>query len=298
MKLIVYSVITVLLLTGGYFLFRNGVPFLGKKTTETNLPDILFLTSPVTEFTGKVDKVSGNTIWVSGKYSITPPPTPPNNPTNAPGQVITVPPLPPTKTLSYKVNIVPYTQITRPDITVVYLFNKNTPTPTPKLTVNDIKTGQMVTVSVNGDLRSNTSKEVNAYTIKLPPFINVLKGKITGIKSNEGLVILKAMTPARVVLNEPTSAPVENEYAVSVTQATEISLLGAAETPKSGATPKPPKPVKYEITDLKTDIQITVYADSDVVDNHKIKALRIEPPADFMPVEPSKTPTSTVSPKK
>ncbi len=298
MKYIIYSVIAVLLLAGGFFLFRNGVPFFGNKTTEANLPDILFLTSPVTEFTGKVDKVSGNTIWVSGKYSITPPPTLPNNPTNRPGQVITVPPLPPTKTLTYKVNIASFTQITRPDITVTYLLNKNTPTPTPKLTVSDIKTGQMVTVSVTRDLRSNSSKEVEAYTIKLPPFMNKLTGKITSIKSNEGLIILKALTPARVVMNEPTTAPVENEYAVSVTQATEISLMGTAETPKTGVSPKPPKPIKYEITDLKEGNQITVYADSDVIDNHKIKALRIEPPADFMPLELSKTPTSTVSPKK
>jgi len=298
MKKIVYSVIAVLLLAGGYFLFRNGVPFLGNKTTETNLPDILFLTSPVTEFTGLVDKVSDKAIWVSGKYSITPVPTLPNNPTNIPGQVITVPPLPPTKTLSYKVNIASYTQITRPDLTVTYLFNKNTPTPTPKLTISDIKTGQLVTVSTTRDLRSNSSKEVEAYTIKLPPIINKLTGKITGIKSNEGMIILKAMTPARIIPNEPTSAPVENEYAVSVTQATEISHLEPADTAKTGTTPKPPKPVKYEITDLKTDIQITVYADSDVIDNRKIKALRIEPPADFVPLESSKTSTPTVTPKK
>lgn len=294
MKYIIYSVIAVFLLAGGYFLFRNGIPFLGNKTTTSNIPDILFLTSPVTEFTGKVDKVSDKAIWVSGKYSITPPPTLPNNPTNIPGQVITVPPLPPTKTLTYKVNIASYTQITRSDITVTYLLNKNTPTPTPKLTVSDIKTGQMVTVSVTRDLRSNSSKEIEAYTIKLPPFMNKLTGKITSIKSNEGLIILKALTPARIILNEPTSAPVENEYAVSVTQATEISLMGTAETPKTGVSPKPPKPIKYEITDLKADIQITVYADSDVIDNHKIKALRIEPPADFVAskLSASSTPTN------
>lgn len=297
MKLIVYSAFAVLLLAGGYFLFRNGVPFSGNKT-GSNLPDILFLTSPVTEFTGKVDKVSGNTIWVSGKYSITPPPTLPNNPTNIPGQVITVPPLPPVKTLTYKVNIASFTQITRPDLTVSYLFERNTPTPTPKLTISEIKTGLLVTVSVTRDLRGNTSKEVDATVVKLPPFINILTGKITSIKAGEGLIILKALTPARIILNEPTSAPVENEYAVSVTQTTEISRPGPTETPVSGAASKPPKPIKYEITDLKEGIQITVYADSDVIDNRKIKALRIEPPADFMPLEPSKTPTSTVSPKK
>ncbi len=63
-------------------------------------------------------------------------------------------------------------------------------------------------------------------------------------------------------------------------------------------TPKLPKPLKYEITDLKPDIQITVYTDKDVIDNQKLKALRVEPPADLLPSESPVMPSPTVTPKK
>lgn len=298
MRWIVSFVIVVLLLAGGYFLFRNGILFLGQKTKDSNIPDILFLTSPVMEFKGKVDKVSGNSIWVSGEYSITPPPLPPNNPTGIPGQVITIPPLPPTKVLTYKVNIASYTVIIRPDTAITYLFDKNTPTPSPKLTIDNILTGQWVTVSTTSDLRTTTSKEVEAYAVKLPPVINTLTGKITTIDSKAGIIILKAIPPVRANTHEPSPQPVEKEYAVSITQDTEISRLGPTDTPKSAATPKPPKPVKYEMTDLKTNIQITVYSDTDVIDNQKIKALRIEPPEGLVPSSSTTNPSPTVTAKK
>lgn len=298
MKLIVYSVIAVLLLAGGYFLFRNGVPFLDNKTKGSNISDILFLTSPVLEFTGKVDKVSGSSIWVSAEFSITPPPTPPNNPTGKPGQVITIPPLPPTKILTYKVNIASYTVINRPDTAITYLFNKNTPVPTPKLTISDIGTGQMITVSTASDLRSVNLKETEAHAVKLQPVSNILTGKISKIDAKEGIIILKAIPPVRTGSKEPTPVPAEKEYSVSINQTTEISRLGPTETPKTGVTPKLPKPLKYEIADLKTDMQITVYTDKDVIDNQKLKALRVEPPADLLPAEPSSIPAPTVTPKK
>lgn len=298
MRLIVISIVTILLLLGGYFLFRNGVPFLGQKTTGSNIADILFLTSPVLEFTGKVDKVSGSSIWVSAEFSITPAPTPPNNPTGKPGQVITIPPLPPTKLLTYKVNIASYTLINRPDTAITYLLNKNTPTPTPKLTISDIGTGQIITVSTTSDLRSVNSKEVEAYAVKLQPISSTLTGKISKIDTKEGLIILKAIPPVRAGSKEPTPIPAEKEYSVSITQATEISRLGSTETPKSGVSPKPPKPLKYEITDLKTDMQITVYTDKDVIDNQKLRALRVEPPADLLPSESPEISSPAVTPKK
>lgn len=298
MRLIVYAVIGVLVLGGGYFIFRNGVSFFGQKTAGSNIADILFLTNPVLEFAGKVDKVSGNSIWVSGEFSITPPPTPPNNPTGIPGKVITIPPLPPTKLLTYKVSIASYTVINRPDTAITYLFNKITPTPSPKLTIGDISIGQWVTVSTASDLRTAASKDIEAYAVKIAPIVNTLTGKIAKIDSKEGLIILKAIPPVRSGTKEPTPQPMEKEYTISVAKDTEFSRLGPTETPKSGATPKPPKPLKYEISDLKTDIQITVSSDTDVIDNQKIKALRIEPPADLVPAEPSPTPTPSETPKK
>lgn len=297
---LVYIIIIILVVVtglGGYYVYKHPSLFT-KKAKDSNLADILFLTSPVTEITGKVDTVSGNSISVSKQYSITPPPTPANNPTGIPGQVITIPPLPPTKLLTYKIKIAPYTLISKLNPVVTYLFDKNTPTPSPKLTINDIHTGEWITVSTTRDLRTATSKEVEAYAVKLQPIVNILTGKISSIDNKTGLIILKAIPPIRAGTNEPTPKPVEKEYAVTLSQDTEISRLGPTEPPKSGATASPAKPIKYSVTDLKTDIQITIYTDTDVIDNQKVKALRVEPPADLVSSGSSPTKSPTVTPKK
>ncbi|MBI5451979.1 hypothetical protein HY945_00795, partial [Candidatus Gottesmanbacteria bacterium] len=170
--LLLTLIIVILVSAGGYFWWQKGIA--GKKIVGSSVPNILFLTNPVTEFSGKVDKISDNSIFIAGKYSITPPPTPPNAPTNIPGSVITVQPLPPSKVFTYKVNIQPYTIINRPDSPVKYLIKKITPTPTPKLTIKDIKAGQMITVSTVSDLRTLKKEEFDAYSVKLPPIINTI----------------------------------------------------------------------------------------------------------------------------
>lgn len=291
-------IIGILLIVGGYFWWQKGNT--GKKTVESTLPNILFLTNPVTEFTGKVDKISDNSIFIAGKYSITPPPTPPNAPTNIPGSVITVAPLPPAKVITYKINIQPYTIFNRPDSPVKYLIKKITPTPTPKLTIKDIKAGQMITVTTASDLRALKKEEFDAYSVKLLPIMNTISGKISEINSKDGMITLKAVQPVRPGLNEPTpEKPKEIEYAISVTSDTEISRLGAVPTPaKAGATPRPAEVLEYKITDLKKDIQITVYTDVDVIENQRLKALLIEPPVDLVPASTaSPTAKPTVSPK-
>ncbi len=300
-KLILFlvSLIAILLIAGGYFWWQKANT--GKKTAESTLPNILFLTNPVTEFTGKVDKVSDNSIFIAGKYTITPVPTPNNAPTAIPGAVITAPPLPPSKVITYKVNIQPYTIITRPDSPVKYLIKKITPTPTPKLTIKDIKTGQMVYVSATDDLRTLKKEEFDAYSVKLLPILNTITGKITDINVKEGIIILKAVQPTRAGLAEPTpEKPKEVEYAVSVTSDTEISRMGPVPTPaKAESAPKPAQILEYKITDLKNDIQITVYTDVDVIEDQRLKALVIEPSIDLIPASsasPATKPSATSKP--
>lgn len=275
---LVFVVFFILLAGGGYFFYQKGDNIFGKKTTVSSLPDILFLTSPVTEFAGKIDKISDNAIWVSGKYTITPPPTPPNNPTALPGQIITVPPLPPTKTFTYKVNIAAHTIINRSDTAVIYLFKKGTPTPTPPLTIKDMRVGQLASVYTTSDLRALKQNEFDAYTVKLEPLNNIITGKIATINTRDGIIVLKAILPIKPDPGQPTPSPKEIEYAISVTEDTEISRLGPTEVPKGDVTAKPPQPVKFQLSDLKTGIEITVYTDSDVIESQKLKALRIEPP--------------------
>lgn len=284
--------------TGGYLLWKKGT---GTQANPGNpINDVLYLTNPVTDFSGKIDKISDNSIFVSGKYTITPPPTPINAPTNVPGQVITVPPIPPSKILTYKVNVQPYTVISRPESPVKYLFKITTPTPSPKLTVKDMKADQIVSVSAMNDLRTLKSAEFDASLIKLLPITNIISGKIVSINVKDGLIVLKAIQPIRPGTNEPTpEKPKEVEYAISVTSDTEISRMGPIPTPaKATSTPKPAEPLEYQITDLKKDIQITVYTDSDVIENQKLKALMIEPPIDLLPAsKPSPSETPSPSPK-
>lgn len=284
-KLLIIFVIVILSLTGGYYLYQNRENIFGKKAVSgSSIPNILFFTNPVTEFTGKVDKISDNSIWISQKYTITHPPLPSNAPTMIPGQLITVPPLPPTKIFTYKVNIVPYTIISRPDLSVTYLFKKITPTPSPKLTIEDVHEGQIVSVVSASDLRTLKTEEFVAYSLKLPPLVNTINGKITSINTKDSIIILKATQPAQPGDTQPATQPAkEIEYSVSIAQDTEISRMSKAETPKAGVTPKPPQSVRYQIADLKQDMQITVSTDTDVIENHKLKALRIEPPADLVP---------------
>lgn len=281
------------LIGGIYFLFLNRNSIFSNNTSGNSIPNILYLTNPVTEFIGKIDKISGNSIWVSGKYTITPPPTPPTAPTNIPGQTITVPPLPPTKIITYKINIAPFTIINRPETPIKYLFKKITPTPSPKLTNSDIHVGQLVS-AYSKDLRTLTNQEFDAYSIKLPTVINSITGKIASIDPKEGIIVLKAVPP----ITDPTQLtpePKEKEYSISVTENTEISRMGYTEKPKAtSASPSPtPQAVKYSINDLKIDLQITVYADSDITEVQNLKALRIEPAIDLFP---STTPSPTTKP--
>lgn len=295
---LVFIVFFILIAGGGYFFYQRGGNIFGKKTTGSNLADILFLTPPVTEFTGKIDKISGNSIWISAKFAITPPPTPANAPTVVPGSVITVPPVPPSKMFTYKVNIAPYTIINKPEAPVTYLFRIITPTPSPKLTIKDTRVGQMVSVSSTSDLRSLKTEEFDAYSIKLPMTNNKITGKIANINIKDGIIILKAVPPVQPGQDQPTPLPKEIEYAISVTEDTEISRMGQAETPKAKTTPKPPQPIKYQISDLKTDILVTVYSNSDVIENQKLKALLIEPPIDLLPAKASSpSARAIVSPK-
>lgn len=300
MKQISYrSLITValfiLIAAGGYFLYQKN-NIMSKKIQGSNLPDILFFTNPVNEFTGIIDKISGNSIWISGKYTITPPPTPPNNPTAIPGQLITVPPLPPFKKFTYKVNIASYTLLNRPVTPIIYLFNKNTPTPIPPLTINDLKTGQLITVYTTSDLRSLKQNEFDAHAVKLGPVNNIISGKITDINIRDGVIILKAIPPVKPSLDQFTPSPKELEYSISISSDTEISRPGISVSSKADITTKPSEPIKFQLSELKTDILIKVYSDQDITDIQKVKALRIEPPANYVPAQtliPSKESTSS-----
>jgi len=187
-----------------------------------------------------------------------------------------IPPTPITKTLTYKVKVTKTTTFSRPANQVNYLLVTGTPVPPPALSVKDIAVGQTITVSSAKDLRTLASDEFEAISISLPPITTTITGKITAVDAQNNTLVLKAMPPAGP-MQQTTQPSGEVEYLITVSPQTEISRLKPAEAAKEETIPKPPQAEKFSLSDLKVDMQATVYTAVDIASNQKFTALRIEP---------------------
>lgn len=283
----------LLLIIVGFLIGQSGLikSYSGIKISGMNQvsSDILFLTQPVTNFSGKVDKVEGNAVWVSQQFTLAQNYTMAPPPVLTPGQSSPAIPTPiPPKNISYKVLVNSNTQISRPPVYISYLLITPPPSVPVKLSVKDIKQGQFITLNTNTDLRTISGNEFTANSIQLPQIQNSINGKISSISGNTLLV--KAFAPIQngpggmAIGSATIPPPKEVIYSVTVTDATEISRYGQMEPSKETETPKegglinkPPAPEKLSVSDLKADMQITVYADIDVTATQKFTALRIEP---------------------
>lgn len=256
-------------------------------------PNILYITQPVTSFSGIVDKIEGNRLFVSQKQTLT------QNivPGAAINASISPSPLPTPKTVivTYQVVTSDKTQISQTAPYINYLFKTITPGPAPKLTIKDVKIGQYVTVNSQADLRTLASDTFEATTINLSPITNTLNGKIISLEGNT--LTLKAFTPVASIANPGSAAPAtpkEKEYTITITQETEISRMSYNASMTPGETPTPPKSEKLAISDLKKDMQVTAYTAEDVTTSQNLTALRIEPM--IVPVMPAALPSSLPSP--
>lgn len=245
--------------------------------------DILFLTQPVTSISGgKIEKIEGNSIFVTQQYSyqqlqaaLPSPGQPPVYPT------------PVTKKITYKINLGENTQINKPQPNIPYLLKQVTPAPQPKMTIKDLKVGDYISnVSTNNiDLRTLENPEFEASNISLNQMSNTISGKIEKIAGKT--ITIKAVppqmyTPGGAANNQP---PQEKEYSISVTSDTEISRYapqkpitpGAEGVPQTPQVPQAPQPQSVSLEDLTPNVYITVYTNVDVTSVFKFDALRIEP---------------------
>lgn len=217
-------------------------------------PNILYITQPVYTFSGIVEKIEGNKLLISQKGILTPSLSSKE-----------------TTTFTYQVVVSDKTRITQPVFYPNYLFR--TPPPVRKLTINDITVGDMVVASSYVDLRTLTDNKFEATMIDLSQRLTVIGGKITHLDRNT--LTLKALNFATIrIVNRGITPPPpqEKEYSVIVTPDTEISYYNTHVTPGTS-----PKPEKLSLSSLKKDMQVTVYADTDVTKNTKFTALRIVP---------------------
>jgi len=108
-------------------------------------PDILFLSSPVTTITGKVDKITSDSLRITGQYSYG-------------GD---------TKNISFEVKTNKDTKITKSsDATTDYIFITSDAVHVP-ITLNDIKKSDMVIVSTPSDIRTVLDNRITADSISL-----------------------------------------------------------------------------------------------------------------------------------
>ncbi len=276
----------------------------GKSSGKVS-PDILFFTQPVTNLSGKVEKVSGNSVWVSTQYTLSNFGAPAAVPqAGAAGQVI---PTPVVKNITFKVNITSATSINRPPVNIPYLLKNqnaslpvqalispaqvgkeiavNIPTQQPQITVKDIKSGQFISVTTSTDLRQAIAYDVSATSIQLPPIVNTLNGKITKLSNNS--FTMSGILPTNGSFGPvagTVAPPKTEEFVVNVTQDTEISRFSPITQFKEGESPKAPQAEKLSLSDLKEDMAVTVYTDVDITENKKFTALRIDPQIFVVPV--------------
>ena len=133
--------------------------------------------------------------------------------------------------------------------------------------------------------------------INLPQKNNMINGQIASV--GEDALTIKAyssvMAPAGAA-GIAMAQPKQIEYTIKISSDTEISRMIYTSTP--------PKSEKLSISDLKKDVQATIYTDADIAQGTSFTALRIEPmismPAPAMApipvvstIPPEGTPTPT-----
>lgn len=258
MKFTLRSIVTPVFFT---LLFLLVISFIltSKKAKITVSDNILYLTQPVTTFSGKIEKIEGNTIFVSQTFTL--PKT--NQPQAISASLNQSPiplPTPQTKTITFKVVITKDTQIAHPSPSIPYLFKSSSPLLPSPLAVKDLKVGELVTVLTTKDLRTLQGDTIEATSIILPLFSNTVSGRIITIQGNT--FTLRVVFPSAAI----TQPPKETLYTITITSDTEISRYDQSN-----------KPERLTLSDLNPDMDVTVYTDSDVTTETQLRALRIEP---------------------
>lgn len=221
-----------------FFDYKNNV------NRPTISPNILYLTQPVTSFTGIVEKKETDRIIVS--QTVPSIPSPQLSPT-------------PTR-LTYTFLISKNTSFLRPPVNTTFLFITPPPLKEKKYQLNNIEVGSTVTVSVNTDLRSLKKPVFEANNVFLTAAVNIFTGKIIDIK--EGAITVDTSKNEKIQ--------------VHVTSQTEISRY--VFTPPVDNQPlQPVRPERMSFKDLADGMQVTVYTDKDILTEKNLTAVRIEP---------------------
>lgn len=232
--------------------------------------DILYFTMPVMSFAGTVEKIEGNTMILTQKVTLQ---QRPPVPIALPGTTVSPIPTPIQKIITLKVQFDKNVVVSKYPETVFYLFKKVTPT-MEKPSINDVRPGLRVSVMTDSDLRLASSTLPKAVSITIQPVSGIVSGKITDVKNN--ILTMRGISLSTALPGQSVTAK-ETDYTVTVTDDTEISRNEFSTPAVDPSKMVPPTPVKVSLSELKKDMQITVYTNVDVTTTTSLTALRIEP---------------------
>lgn len=256
-KVDVYTIVIVgagiaamgLLIFIGVSLFRRlniGLPQmnLGQKMNYGLQPDVLFLSSPVYAFSGKVSRVGAKNIVVTTDGII--------NSGGSDHQTLS-------SKLTFNVSVGEQTAISSSDQSASIGAPGQVGQTSP-LKLNDIKVGQVVNVTSMTDLRITDPNKILASAINIE-VVNTLRGQITSVKDN--LIQVSGM-----VLKKPTTGemPVDKIYNVNVNSSTtyEIQTVGVGSNRKIGQ------------SDLSEGMMVIVTTDKEIGDATTVTAKTIQ----------------------
>lgn len=224
------------------------------KTTAAQMKpsdDILYLTQPVTRLYGKIDKVEGDTVSLTQRFSL---PLPDGTSAK--------------RDITFKIVVTPSTKIVRLATYIPYLFQNLPPKPDEVLSLKALTPDMVASIVTKEDVRLVRAGKLEATAMEISQVSNTLEGSVLTIQGNT--LTLKAGRPILpAAIAGPERAAGEETYTVLVNAQTEIS--------RKNTSFSPPVPEKLDLAALKPGVLLTVYTKEDTAFNTRVSALRIEP---------------------
>ncbi len=244
---------------------------------------ILALTLPITTVSGKVISVSNNSFTLQVQPLSSNIQGAPISPSTNSGQSSSQQKEQP---ITYTVMVISSTRIVQnnnPLIMVPAVLTAPTPASAqPKLSIQDVKANDVVTVISTVDLRTLQGDAFEASSVMLPSKIQTLNGTITVLGNN-------SLTVKGTVAGVGSVQSTQQTFHVIVDNSTSISAF----------TPTPPTPTKplgaqaASFADLKKDMRVNVSFDREKASGDTVTALSIiayQTPVPIAPLEPTSLP--------
>lgn len=246
-----------------FFLYSTFNPT-NKKTIISR--NILLLTNPVMNFSGKVQKVEKGAFWLTKTVYTQ---------EKSSG-------LPKENILTYKISIGQQTKMQYLSLSIPYLFKAKPQIKSAYIEpdMGKFRIGQVVNVTSREDLRCHPKNTFVAEFVYLPPVVNSVSGIISQVQPHT--LRLKALLPPKILFakadnreEENLRYPREMVYTVQVNSDTEISCWDNTNLAQ-------PKPVELDFSKLTVGSSVVVYTDVDVYETDTITALLIQPKAKLL----------------